>query len=794
MLKNYLKVAFRIIIRHKAYSIINIAGLAVGMACCIVILLWVQDELSFDRFHKNADQIHAVIIESHSTDQVKHQMTTPAPLATALKEEIPEISQSVILWKLAEELVQYEDKSFMESGFWFAGSDFFEMFTFPLSQGDEQKALSNPHSVVITENVAEKYFADENPLGKTILLRENLALTVTGVAKNIPQNSHIQFDFLAPFSVASNLMRDPSFLESWNVNSYATYVKIQKGTPVEQINQKITGFLDGRVVDALKEKLYLLPLKDIHLRTNHIRPNVSTPGDIKYVFIFSAIALLILFVACINFMNLATARSANRATEVGLRKVVGASRAQLVEQFFGESLLLSFLSLFLAVVLVELFLPVFRNISGKSLSLYTEGNSVIFLGLIAIALLTGIISGSYPALILSGFQPVKVIRGILKLGGSGGVLFRKVLVVSQFAFSISLIICTIVVYFQVQYMQNKETGLDKEHVIYLPLRGDMGKRYDSIKNELLKNPQILSATVASTVPRQGIALSGPVDRWEGAQPKESHDWVLIGVGPDYLDTFKLKMTEGRFFPKTISSEDQREGVVINETAAKVIGETSSLGVKFTFWGIKCEVIGVVKDYHFRSMHHPIGPLILANVPGIYRFVFVKANTGNLAGTISYLEKVWTKFSPGYPFEHNFFDESFDGLYRTESRVGSLFNSFTWLAIFISCLGLFGLASFMVEQRTKEIGIRKVLGASVSGIVLMLSKEFTQLVILANLISWPVAYFVMRQWLQNFAYQMPLGIWIFLVSGLITLAIAWLTVSFQAIRVALSNPVHSLKYE
>jgi putative ABC transport system permease protein len=589
-------------------------------------------------------------------------------------------------------------------------------------------------------------------------------------------------------------MRDPSFLESWNVNSYATYVKIQKGIPVERINKKISSFLDGRVVDALKEKLYLLPLKDIHLRTSHIKPNVTTPGDIKYVFIFSAIALLILFVACINFMNLATARSANRATEVGLRKVVGASRAQLIRQFLGESLLLSFLSLFLAVVLVELFLPVFRNLSGKSLSIYAEGNEFVLLGLIAIAFLTGILSGSYPALVLSGFQPVKVIRGVLKSGGSGGVLFRKVLVVSQFAFSISLIICTMVVFFQVQYMQNRETGLDKEHVIHLPLRGDMGQRYDAIKTELLQNPRIISTTIASTVPRRGIALSGPADRWEGALPQENRDWFLVGVGPDYLESFKLEMAEGRFFSSENLDNKGREGVVINETGAKAIGKKSPLGVKFTFWGIEYEVIGVVKDFHFRSMHHPIGPLILANIPGIFRFVFVKASTEDLPDTILYLEKIWAKFSPGYPFEYYFFDESFDSWYRVERRIGSLFNSFTWLAIFISCLGLFGLASFMVEQRTKEIGIRKVLGASVSGIVLMLSKEFTQLVILANLISWPIAYFVMRRWLQNFAYQMPLGIWIFLVSGLLTLAIAWLTVSFHAVRVALTNPVNSLKYE
>jgi len=794
MLKNYLKVALRIILRQKAYSIITMAGLAVGMACCIIIFLWVQDELSFDRFHENADQLYIVIVESHSSDKVRHLMTSPAPLAAALKEEIPEISQSSILWRRQQELVQYGDKRFMESRFLFGGTDFFDMFTFPLLKGDVKRALSDPHSVVITEEVAEKYFAAENPLGKTIMLGEQLALTVTGVARNIPQNSHIQFDFLAPFTVVPNLTSDSSLLESWNVHSFAVYVKIQKGIPVGRINQKISGFLDGRVYDALKEKLYLLPLKDIHLRSSHISPGVSTPGDIKYVFIFSAIALLVLLVACINFMNLATARSASRAKEVGLRKVIGASRAQLIKQFFGESLLLSFLSLLLAVVLVELFLPLFRNISGKSLSIYAGGNTTVILGLISVALLTGVLSGSYPSLILSGYRPVSVIRGVLKFGGSRGVLFRKVLVISQFSFSIFLIICTMVVYFQIQYMQNREMGLDKEHVIYLPLRRDMGQRYEAIKNELLKNPGILRTTVVSTVPRLGIALTGPADRWEGAQPQEKLDWHLIGVGPDYLKTFKLEMAEGRFLSTEVSDKEQREGVVINETAAKGFGEKSALGVKFTFWGIDCEIIGVVKDFHFRSMHHPIGPLILANIPGIFRFVLVKVNTKNLTGIVSYLEEIWAKFFPGYPFEYHFLDESFDTWYRAEIRIGSLFNSFTWLALFISSLGLFGLASFMVEQRAKEIGIRKVLGASVFGIVLMMSKEFTQLVILANLISWPIAYFAVHRWLQNFAYRMPLGIWIFFFSGLLTLAIAWLTVSFQVVRAALDNPVNSLKYE
>ncbi len=792
MFRNYLKVALRNLKKYKFYSFINIVGLAIGMACCVLILLWVQDEISYDRFHEQGDNIYRVIVENHSTDQVYDQWQSPGPLAPALKKEFPEIIKSTRYFKNPNEvLIRYNDTKFMEAGLSMADPDLFKIFTFSFVRGEPRKALSDHMSIVITEEIAEKYFGSEDPIGKTLNMSKELNFTVTGVIKKLPPNSHFRFDFLVPVEMIKDNELGKETLESWNIYFFETYILLQKGILFQGLNQKIYNYLKGRTVEALKIFLHLQPLKSTHLYSSEIQPRMSAQGDIQYVYIFSIIALFILIIACINFMNLTTARHANRAQEVGLRKVVGANRTELLKQFFGESILLSFISLVLAAALVELFLPAFRSLTGKHLTMFYAGNIKIIFAVIAIALFTGFLSGIYPAIFLSSFQPVTIFRGSYKLRG-GGSLFRKILVVIQFSFSILLIICTIVVSSQVNYMRNYELGFDKEYLIYIPMRGELGEKYESLKNELLKNPEIINVTAASNIPLRGASRSGPTDRWKGKKPDKSLPWKLISVSYDYAETLNLKMIQGKNFSKEFSSDNSN--AVINETAAKAIGTESPIGLQFTFWADEYTIMGVVEDYHYFPLNYEIRPLILAFKPEQYQYILFKIRSKNIPDTLAYIERICKKFEPYYPVEYHFVDEAYDTLYRNERRLGNIFKYFALLAISISCLGLFGLASFVAEQRTKEIGIRKALGAPVGGIVLLLSKEFTKWVLLANIIAWPIAYYAMAKWLENFAYRMDIRLWIFVISGALAFIIAIITVIFQAAKAALANPVDALRYE
>ncbi|UCC39517.1 MAG: ABC transporter permease, partial [Candidatus Aminicenantes bacterium] len=784
--------ALRNLKKYKFYSFINIAGLAIGMTCCILILLWVHDEITYDRFHEKSDNVYRVISENHSTDQPYDQWQTPGPLASALKEGFPEIIKSTRYHKNPYEiLVRYKDTKFMEPRVSLADADLFEIFTFSFVKGDPKKALSDHMSIVITEEIAEKYFGSNNPIGKTLNMSKEFNFTVTGVIKKPPPNSHFQFDFLIPVETIKEYELGKETLESWNIYFFETYVLLQKRVPFQGINQKIHKYLRGRTVEALTIFLHLQPLKSTHLYSSEIQPRMSIQGDIKYVYIFSIIALFILIIACINFMNLTTARHANRAQEVGLRKVVGANRTELLKQFFGESILLSFISLVLAAALVELFLPAFRNLTEKHLAMFYAGNIKIIFAVIAIALFTGVLSGIYPALFLSSFQPVTIFRGSYKLRG-GGSLFRKILVVMQFSFSILLIICTIVVSSQVGYMRNHELGFDKEHLLYIPIRGELWEKYESMKNELMKNPEIINVTATSNVPLRGTSRSGPTDRWKGKSPDKSLPWKLISVSHDYIEILNLKMIQGRNFSAEFPSDSSQ--VVINETASKAIGTESPIGLQFTFWGDEYTIMGVVEDYHYSPLNYEIGPLILAFKPEQYQYILFKIRSENIPDTLKYIERTCNQFESYFPFEYRFLDESYNALYKKERRLGKIFINFALLAISISCLGLFGLASFMAEQRTKEIGIRKALGAPVGGIVLLLSKEFTKWVLLANIIAWPIAYYIMAKWLENFPYRMSIGLWIFVISGAIAFVIAVITVIFQALRAALANPVDALRYE
>ncbi len=792
MLWNYLKVSWRNIRRQRGYSFINVIGLAVGLACCILILLWVQDELSYDRFHKNLNDLYRVVTEFHKTEPATHYWPVCAPLAPALKEEYPEITRATRFTRLRRgQLVKYEKKKFLEPRICLTDPDFFEMFTFAFIEGDSRSALSGPSSVVLTEEMAAKYFESEDPLGKTLSINNEYDFMVTGVIKNVPNNSHLQFDFLLPFVRIEDFEQSWAVLDNWTLSGFATYVQLDKNASAEALSNKIADYLKKHI-EGSKDIIYLQPFKDIHLYSSHIQFGIEGQGDIRYVYIFSIVAFFVLLIACINFMNLATARSANRAKEVGLRKVVGASRQQLVKQFFCESVLMTFLSLILAVVLVELFLPIFSNLSGKQLNLNLSTHMDILAAIVAMTLITGFLSGSYPALFLSSLRPVKVLKKASKTEGRG-YFFRKILVVSQFSLSILLIVCTVVVSHQVGFMRNKKLGFDREHVAYLPIRDELAQRYESLKSELLKDKGIKSVSVSSSLPTSGVILTTDKVSWEGKNPENVAVLEVTSVGYDFIETFNMQMVKGRSFSKTYSS-DEEEAIVINESAMKMIGMENPVGKQLVFGESPVTIIGVVKDYHFKSLHSEIGPLVMAIIPSLYRYVFVKLDAGTVAATLNHMKAAWKTLFPDTPFEYHFLDEDYDKLYRSEQRMGTLFDHFTALAVVISCLGLFGLASFMAEKRTKEIGIRKILGASVSGIVVLLNKEFTKWVLVANVLAWPVAYYAMSKWLEGFAYRINLDIWIFVLAALIAYAIAVGTVSYQSVKAAVANPADSLRYE
>lgn len=792
MIKNYFKIALRTIKNHKGYSFINISGLAIGIACCILILLWVNAELGFDRFHKNADQIYRVNAINETTAQTFLQFQMPAPLAPTLKEEIPEILLSTRYLKLGSELlVRYGDKIFMESAFSLADPDLFRMFTFPAVAGDLENALSDLRSVVITQKVAEKYFPDEDPVGKILRLEGALDFTVRAVIKNIPYNSHFQCDFIIPFKLLGEFVTEYDALAEWNIQNNETFVLLEKKSSAKDVDSEIAHFTDKHL-EKQKLLLYLQPLRRIHLFSTHVLgPITNGMGNITYVYVFSLIAVFILITACINFMNLATARSTTRAKEVGIRKVIGAHRSKIIRQFYGESLLMSFISLGLAIVLVELLLPLFVRISGTQFSLSYGRNWHILVAIVAIAVFTGILSGSYPALYLSSFQPVKVMKGIFLLG-SQGASFRKVLVIMQFSISILLIICTIIISDQIVFMKNKKLGFEKQNVLIVRIRGDLRKTYESAKEEMLRSPEILAVTQTSVFPTKGASYAGAATDWVGKKPEENIQWYLISVGYDYLETLDIEMVQGRFFSKEFVTDPS--SVVVNETAAKTIGEESPLGRQFTFWGKKCRIMGVVKDYHYSPMQFTLKPLILAYKPEDFRFFVIKIDSERIPDAIKSLERVWKKFAPEYPFEYRFLDEEYDSMYRVEQSLETIFMSFAVLAIVISCLGLFGLASYLAEQRTKEIGIRKALGASVAEIVLLISKEFTKWVVVANLIAWPIAYYAMNRWLQGFANRISIGLRPFGMAALLGVIIALLTVIYQTIKAAMTDPAEALRYE
>jgi putative ABC transport system permease protein len=793
MFKNYLKITVRNIKKNKGYSFINIFGLAIGMACCILILIWVKDEWSFDRFHANADAIYRVTEHQYdSSGDYFPVAVTPWPLAEGLKNDLPEIAESARLRIVSWGLISYKDKKFYEKDFVAVDPSFLKMFSFPLVKGDLSTALTEPHTVLITRETAARYFGSEDPIGKVLTFHNVYDLKVTGLLEDVPHNSHIKFDFLVPFA---SILRDFGWADTWWTNNYTTYVQLVDNTSLQQVSEKVSSYLK-KINPETGTKLLLQPLTDIHLRSDYaIDLYGNTENKAIYVYAFSVIALFVLLIACINFMNLSTARSEKRSKEVGLRKVVGASRNNIITQFYGESLFMTILAFFAALVLVYLLLPAFNNVSGKQLTLESMKEPAFLLGLLGIMLVIGLASGSYPAFVQSSFKPVDSIKGLgLKISPkSGKSTLRRTLVVIQFTLSVILIVGTSIVYRQIQHMLNKELGYEKESIVYFAKRSNLRTQYDAFKSELLRDSNIAGVTSSSDVPTYSVHSTGAFS-WEGKNP-ETHFLIhQFSVDHDYIQTFNMHIIAGRDFSREFPADASTQSFIVNETAVKAMGLENPVGSKFQLYDNEGQIVGVVEDFHYKSLQTAIEPLVLRIEPGRDSYVFVKVRSEQMKEALASIRRVHDSFNPEFPLEYSFLDESIDRLYDSEQKTKNIFNYFTLIAIFISCLGLYGLAAYMAQQKTKEIGIRKVLGASVMNITTGLSKEFVLLVCLANAIAWPVAYYVMNRWLQHFASRTGLSVWTFILSGLAALFIALLTIFYQSIKAATANPAKSLRYE
>lgn len=779
MFKNYLKVILRNIFSHKVYSLINILGLSIGITCAILIFLWVRDELRYDKFHMNADELFLVKLDQkYVSNIIASVTTTPGALGPALEREYPEILKYGRICSRGKVLLKYDQKIFYEKRFGLADPSVFEMFTFPFVKGEPKTALSAPHSIVLTEEMAKKYFDDQEPLGKTLKLDNQYNFMVTGVIKNIPPNSSIRFDFFVPLAFFKELGRD---IDQWKNDDFRTYVLMEKSASLGEVNKKIAHRLQKEI--ETRAEVFLHPFTLWHLHTE------NDGVAFLFVMVFSIVALLSLIIACINFINLSTARAANRAREIGLRKVVGANRRQLFKQFLGESIFIAFVAGVVSLIMIQFILPSFNNLSKKQL-IFDFSDMSMSLGFIGIIIFTSLVSGSYPALFLSSFKPVSVLKGTLK-GGSKSSLLRKILVVTQFSVSIVLILTTIVVYRQLDYIRNADLGFDKENVAYISMPEGLSNKYKNVKSKLLQDPNILSVTRAAELPVFIRGASGGWD-WEGKNTDEKIFMSEALVGFDYIETFKMKMEQGRPYSKEFST-DKSKAIIVNEEALKLMDMKSPLGKRLSLDGSNYTIIGVAKNYHYKPIYFRVKPLIIRFKHGPEDYMFVRINPKNASQAIDYLEKVYKTFNPDYPFEYGYVDED-NILFRQLKPIGQIILIFTILAIFVSCLGLLGLTSFTTEQRTKEIGVRKVFGASVSDIVLILSKEFTKWVLIANVIGWTIAYFIMTQFLGMFAYRISFTLFMFLSVAVLSLIIALLTISFQTVKAATRNPVHALKHE
>ncbi|MBN2102687.1 ABC transporter permease [bacterium] len=793
MLKNYLKIAVRNLVKHKKFTAINILGLAIGLTCFILIMLWVQDELSYDRFHKRAENIYLVL----RNDNNKLSAVTTKMLAPALKADLPEVIEATSVGQLPESFkayFQYQNKGF-EENITLVESQFFNIFSFDFKEGDPWSAFQDPNCIVMTERMCRKYFGEGNPIGESItmtLLGQKRIMKVTGILENLPRNSSFKREMMASIDLVETY--GGVYWDSWSNQNVHTYIHIQENADIHEIEKKA---MECKRRHYREDRIsYVLhPLTKIHLRSGNIA-FFSAAGDIKYVTIFSVIGGIILLIACINYMNLNNALSLKRAREIGIQKVVGAQRPHLIQQYFGETFIITLIALGCALLMVELLIPVLNQLSGKSLFVNFLSLQFLFTILFTI-IITSVVSGLYPAFFISGFQPVQVIKGRFQHHKEGFSLQRG-LIIFQFSMSIIIIVCTLIVFNQLKYIQNSNLGYNKDNMVCLKVKGDISGQYDIYKNKLLENPNILSVCRSQSVEAGGLGKTESV-HWMGKQGKFT-TWVLH-VDFDFAESYKIKMKSGRFFSDQFVS-DQTSSYLLNEAAAEEMGLESPVGTDITFWsGRPGKIIGIVKDFHFSTLHHVIEPMII-RIPDpdpeeenmFYRIISIRLQGNSIRQSLAYIENMWRDIFPAEPFDFYFLDEKLNAGYQAEQRMGTLFNTFSFLAILIACLGLYGLTAFTIEQKFKDIGVHKVLGASVLDIIFLISKNYLLWIVFSNVIAWPVTYYVMNQWLENFAYRINIGWWTFLLAGAIALVIALITVSWQAIRAATANPVEALRYE
>ena len=791
MFNNFLKITFRNLIKNKAYTLINLSGLAIGIACIVLVLLWVENELSYDRFFKNADNIHLVL----QGDNKSYSTSTSELMAPELKAKFSEVTDVTDFGYVNEDfLFKYKNNSFNEYVA-FTDNRFFNIFNFPFIEGNRETALSDPNSLVVTESFAKKYFGGKNALGKIIsfdLVNSSYDLKVTGVLKDLPQNTHFQRQAFVSMEILNK--RFPN-MKSWGSFWPRAYVVLKPNTNIKSLEQKITNtfkvHFPKNQQSALNFKLQ--ELKDIHLHSAVIQ-DLAIHGDITNVYIVIIIALLILIIACANYINLSTALAFKRSKEVGIKKAIGARRSQLIKSFIGETFIFVFISMAVAIVLAELFLPYMNNLTGKDLSL-NWSNLNLVVGLFSVVILTAIISAYYPSLFLSSYNPVRIFKGETH-NGNKTISLRKGLIVFQFSLLIGLIICTLVVTRQLDFIENGKLGYDKENIFCVPLNGFSYSQIDALKSELSNDPNVVARAQANRLMTEAYQVQllsfGKVNH------RETHQAITrLHADQDFASTYKLTLKEGRFFTPEFSASDSNN-FVLNETAANLMGKTSPVNKEFKLGNRVGKVIGVVKDFHFSSFHKKIEPLVIVQPNekqnARLRLLSVRLKKGNLKNSVTSVESMWKNIAPSTPFNFYFLDQYIDNQYRAEQRTETLLSYFSIFAILIACLGLYGLTLFITETKTKEIGVRKVLGASVRSIVSLFAKDFIKWIIIANLIAWPAAYYFMNKWLQTFAYKIELSWWLFAVSAGIALLIALITISIQAIKAATANPVKSLRYE